>query len=155
MMNHQPNFSDLFFALGESFRLNEQRKYVIRPLPQMVHDIMFLSSLIHDATFQGGSVELDPSGLLSVPLKRDTWEQFRATGKLDSISSRLEFAGIVNSDEINLSINEGEFMVEYLWVSEDCRIDSKPYFTVSIVGHDWRQDLKLDRVNFSIVLIDL
>ncbi len=59
-----------------------------RPPPNLVHDLYYLSSYIHDAEFHIEQVQLR-GNRLHIPMKRCRWELYDVAGNLETISSRL------------------------------------------------------------------
>src|SRR4051812_18405754 len=70
--SRQPDFFQLF---RETFAGPPRKiRYEIRTTDSnMYHDVVFLSSLIHDARFRLADVRLK-RGRLTIPLERDCWE---------------------------------------------------------------------------------
>ncbi|MBX3442754.1 MAG: hypothetical protein KF774_10120 [Planctomyces sp.] len=97
----QPDFTELFF---ETFwKCDAGVDFRVRGVPMMQHDIVFLSSLLHDATFSLASVQRRGKRV-DISLTRDRWEQFRKNGgSLDSIASRLSLAEVY---ELEVSTRE-------------------------------------------------
>jgi hypothetical protein len=59
------------------------------------HDIIFLSSYIHDGTFRLDQVSLRRKTLV-IPLERDRWELFRKLNELKSIRSELRITHVLS-----------------------------------------------------------
>jgi hypothetical protein len=59
-----------------------------RPPPNLVHDLYYLSSYIHDAEFGIGQVCLQGKKL-RILMKRCRWERYDAVGNLETIPSQL------------------------------------------------------------------
>ena len=53
-----------------------------------MHDLVFLSSYIHDARFKIKEVRLRGKKL-QIPLERDRWERYKSLGELECIPSLL------------------------------------------------------------------
>lgn len=62
--------------------------YLSRPMPNLYHDIFYLSSYIHDSRFKMRNIAFRGKKLI-VPLERDRWELFGKRKNLQSIPSRL------------------------------------------------------------------
>jgi len=56
--------------------------------PNLQHDLLYLSSYIHDATFLIKQVELREKKLC-IPMERARWERYDLVGDLERISSVL------------------------------------------------------------------
>ena len=84
----RPDFGR-FFRTRSSAPIN----FVTRSGANFDHDLVYLRSYIHDAHFRLEDVAL-ADGVLTVHLRRDRWERYRAPGKLDSIASRLTISPV-------------------------------------------------------------
>jgi hypothetical protein len=67
---------------------------VCREAPNLLHDIVFLRSYIHDASFEIGKVRLGGK-TLRIPMQRDRWERYEASGKLGSIAATLVISPVL------------------------------------------------------------
>jgi hypothetical protein len=75
---------------GIYFRTNNPSPidFACRETPNLLHDMIFLRSYLHDATFKAGDVRLK-GNVVRIDLKRDRWELYKSRGKLERISSKL------------------------------------------------------------------
>lgn len=90
-MDSQPDFTKLFqeyFAQAEP-----QVSYELRIAPNMIHDSVFISSLIHDAQLVPSKC-LHDGEIFTIPLIRDRWERYRSGGVLDSCPSSIEVTAV-------------------------------------------------------------
>jgi hypothetical protein len=70
-MKKQPDFSKIFF---DYFGIKPHKVlYEVREEPNLLHDIVFLGSLIHDAEFKRKEVQLRGNKII-FPIKRDCFE---------------------------------------------------------------------------------
>ncbi|HEV2962668.1 MAG TPA: hypothetical protein VG649_12635 [Candidatus Angelobacter sp.] len=70
-------------------------RYETRYGPNRQHDVFYLSSYIHDATFRIDELDLRRKSLF-LPLNRDRWELYRGVGDLVSIRSELTISRVVS-----------------------------------------------------------
>lgn len=75
---------------GKYFRTNSRRPidFVCRDAPNLLHDIVFLRSYIHDASFDISTIRLGGK-ILRIPMRRDRWERYKTSRKLESITATL------------------------------------------------------------------
>jgi hypothetical protein len=75
---------------GIYFRTNNRSPidFVCRETPNLLHDMVFLRSYLHDATFEASDVHLRGT-VLRIGLKRDRWELYKSLRELESIATRL------------------------------------------------------------------
>jgi hypothetical protein len=86
-MKPQPDFPKLFF---EYFGTKPRKVlYEIRQGPCRFHDLVFLNSLIHDATFHRKDARLS-SERLTIPVDRDCWELLALKNKFLTIKNEKE-----------------------------------------------------------------
>ncbi|HLK03384.1 MAG TPA: hypothetical protein VKT53_03010 [Candidatus Acidoferrum sp.] len=62
--------------------------FVCREGPNLLHDMIFLRSYLHDATFKASDVHVKGTAL-RIDLKRDRWELFSSPGGLESTDTCL------------------------------------------------------------------
>jgi hypothetical protein len=71
MTDHQPNFNALFYeTIGPA---SHPIRYAIRQGPNCVHDLIFVSSLTHDARILNPDAK-PHDGKFEIRLNRDCWE---------------------------------------------------------------------------------
>lgn len=75
---------------GIYFRTNSRSPidFTCREAANLLHDMVFLQSYLHDATFEGSDVRLS-GAVLRISLKRDRWELYKSHGELESIRAKL------------------------------------------------------------------
>lgn len=123
------------------------------------HDVVFLSSLLHDARFKmpfngvaGGEIKFS--------LNRDCWERGytdKPKGlELHVTDSMLHISGVLKVEtKFPSAAGEDELWLDYLWIDEDYRLPNHDGFTLSMVGNNWRVILVIDKENAAIRLADL
>jgi hypothetical protein len=81
---------------GKYFRTKSRSPidFVCRDAPNLLHDMIFLRSYIHDAKFEIGSVRLNGE-TLHIPMQRDRWERYKASGNLESIAAQLVISRVL------------------------------------------------------------
>jgi hypothetical protein len=62
--------------------------FVCRETPNLLHDMVFLRSYLHDATFEASDVLLRGT-VLRIRLNRDRWELYKLHRELESIATKL------------------------------------------------------------------
>jgi hypothetical protein len=70
-------------------------RYETRYPPNRQHDVIYISSYIHDATFRIDEMEMRRKSLF-LPLNRARWELHQATGDLTHIRSELTISRVVS-----------------------------------------------------------
>ena len=75
---------------GIYFRTNRRSPidFACRETNNLLHDMIFLQSYLHDATFEVSDVRLK-GAVLRIDLKRDRWELYESNGELESIRAKL------------------------------------------------------------------
>jgi hypothetical protein len=75
---------------GKYFRTNNRSPidFVCRDAPNLLYDLVFLHSYIHDASFETSKVRLGGE-ILRIPMRRDRWELYKTSRKLESIAATL------------------------------------------------------------------
>ena len=119
-LNNQPNF-DKLFAQKERSPIN----YVVRPGSNFRHDIIFVSSYLHDARLLAWNLNKSKKTLM-LKLERDRWEIYAH----DSLSNRNPH---LDSTLCSLSINEVarvEWTLEFSKL-EEVRISKEPPLLLS------------------------
>lgn len=65
-------------------------RYELREGANLRHDVVYLSSYLHDARFRPKEMLFDGvHKQLRIPLERDTWETYRSKDALDTVPSEL------------------------------------------------------------------
>jgi hypothetical protein len=161
-MKKPPDFSKIFFEyFGPTPRKVE---YEVRSGVLGLHDLIFLSSLIHDARLKRSTVVYKNRRLI-IPLERDCWEipavQQEGCKELYITNSRL----IINAvEKIEWSFSHGfNFAIDNeLWLN-NIRCDFHRTYTDSndknismcIDGIDWKCCLRVNEDKFKIKLQDI
>jgi hypothetical protein len=81
---------------GKYFRTNSRSPidFVCRDAPNLLHDIVFLRSYIHDASFDVSRIRLGTK-ILRLPMQRDRWERYKTSRKLESIAAILVISPVL------------------------------------------------------------
>jgi hypothetical protein len=81
---------------GKFFRTNSRSpiNFVCRDAPNLLHDMVFLRSYLHDATFEIGKIHRT-GNLLRIPLQRDRWERYKPSRTLEKIASSLVISPVL------------------------------------------------------------
>lgn len=152
----QPDFTKLFFDyFGKK---SKKVKYELRLPPYLLHDLVFMSSLVHDARFYIKDVNIR-GNRLTIPIERDCWEIPKGkNNELHITKSKLIFTTISDIKwefaDISKANPDKELWIEYLHIDEDFRSDESDYFTFTIAGHDWKLILSLKQYAFTAKLQD-
>jgi len=152
----QPDFQRLFF--DHFGGVPRKVAYSVRQDSNRRHDMVFLSSLIHDARFRESDVALHGKRL-TIPINRDCWELGfvkNTTGsELYVADSRLTISP-VRSLEWRVSqgfkMDKTEFWIGSVWLAEDTIGDERD---LVIDGHNWRCVVTLETEDITIRLSDL
>ena len=147
-MTTQPDFQSLFFtALGGK---PKKQKYRLRFDSNLLHDLQFLSSLVHDARLTTARVSLRGKRLV-VPLHRDCWEYGlqRPDGgtELRVADSALRLnpvEGVEWELPHHLVNKDSELWLDSLYFATDYWQGNAPTWSLVLGGHDW-----LARVHFA------
>jgi hypothetical protein len=81
---------------GEYFRTNSRSPidFVCREGPNLLHDLVFLSSYIHDASFEISKLRLSGK-TLRIPMQRDRWERYETSRELESVAAKLVISPVL------------------------------------------------------------
>ena len=118
----QPDFG-MWFHRAQASRIC----YEVRGGSNMLHDISYLASYIHDARIAPASVDLR-KGRLRIGMRRDRWELFRHLGELSSVSADLVISPALRvewrfqDDVLKRVLASGD---DGLWIAE-CRLGDWP-----------------------------
>jgi hypothetical protein len=69
--------------------------FVCREGANLLHDMVFLRSYLHDATFEMSNVGLKEK-VLRITMQWDRWELLKARGQLESIATRLIISPVLS-----------------------------------------------------------
>ncbi|UTG94178.1 hypothetical protein [Geobacter sulfurreducens] len=144
-MKKQPDFTQLFYEFfGSKPRKVE---YEVRNGPCRYHDLVFLSSLIHDARLQREKIQKRGTRV-TIPINRDCWELGLTPSEENGLKySELHIADAILSvspvkniewsfnDNINFSL-EAELWIQSIWLERKNWRDEQ--MNVVLDGMDWR-----------------
>jgi hypothetical protein len=151
----QPDFQALFFSyFGPEPR---RRRYELRfGTSNVHHDLVFLSSLLHDARFRRAAVRRR-GNKITIPLERDTWEVGLDLSKLHYIGSRLTIDGVESVEwrfrEPIVPRVEDELWILNLSLHRAKREDDHLRFT--LVGDGWEFETLLNEDTAAVLMQDV
>ena len=104
---------------GIYFRTNRRSPidFVCRETPNLLHDMVFLRSYLHDATFDASGVHLR-GATLRIDLQRDRWELYKSHGELESIATRLTIRPVLSLKWQSKAKIAGNFSVRDIFLGE-------------------------------------
>jgi len=153
----QPDFQSIFFDyFGSKPR---RHRYELRfGTSNLHHDVIFLGSLIHDARFTRGGIQLR-KGKIKIPIERDTWEvgtlvrenapelhYCKSELTLSSVKSvEWRFSGTVAAENDELWI--GDLTLTKSIQRQDC-------YEIMLSGREWEVLIVLEEDNASVMLHD-
>ena len=146
----QPNFTSIF---REHFSSSEKVFYRVRTSPNILHDVVFVTSLIHDARLTPNTVRLDETTLI-LPIDRDRWEVFDSNEIL-SCQSVLTITGVIRTNWVGVVDLNKELWADYLWLDEAYQDHDRTSFEFAIVGEDWRLRIEVDNREWQFSLRDV
>ena len=159
---NQPDFTKLFFdCFGDKPR---KVQYQLRRPPQTRHDLVFLSSLIHDARF--GMRDVTRKGrILSIRINRDCWEIPMvehavppASCELHIAKSRLELTRVKRISwrmpRKQRGTTDRELLILDLHLDENWFCSGGSCFDFVILGDVWKCVIDLGRDEWSVCLHD-
>lgn len=155
-MRKQPDFQKLFFShFGDKPR---KVTYTIREDSNRYHDLIFLSSLIHDARFRREAVKLRGKRL-TIPINRDCWElgivDHADSHELHCADARLDISLVVNIewrfDHGSEFSPSAELWIEEFWLVRETDETMK----VTMGGFDWGSVITVRDEDLVIKLRDL
>jgi hypothetical protein len=155
-MKNQPDFKKLFYDFFGS--KPKKVTYSIRHDSNRYHDLIFLTSLIHDARFKRSDIKRRGKKL-TILLNRDCWElgfvKHEKSSELYITNSLLSISPVVNIEwRYN---NESKFNPESeLWI-HDVIIQRESFTTLKVVldGDGWSLHLNASDVEFKMGFYDL
>lgn len=139
MKKSPPDFTKLFFdSLGG---VPAPIRYPLRPGPCLLHDLTFLSSLLHDArVLNPYSNAVD--GAFKMRFNRDCWELGFKNNELHIANLTLTCHGFRSvSWDIPEAVKEP--WLDYLWLDEACHTE-KP-FRFFLRGERWHCNVLLQK----------
>ncbi len=155
-MHHQPDFSTLFrshFAAVEPRVTYEIRYHG----PNALHDVAFISSLIHDAQFRPRDVVLS-GGNLTIALDRDCWERYDPGAPrpvLPVCQAAIRATHVVRVTWDGGFSPDETLCVDHLWLDESFQFHDDSPIKVILAGDSWRVTIEMDREDSAFVLTDL
>lgn len=155
-MRKQPDFTKIFFDYfgGSPRKVN----YAIRPWANCGHDVIFLSSLIHDARFVPSRITLRRKRL-TIPINRDCWE-LEPAHRENCCEYRVADAKLIFSPVIDYEWRFSTAMtfssdVE-LWLHRLAwQRESDETLVFDIEGHEWLLRIKVPDIDFQAKLMDM
>jgi len=155
MTTAQPNFTKLFY---ETFASGcHPIKYSIRNYANCLHDLAFMSSLVHDARVRDMPAVAE-NGTIQIPLNRDCWElgytEHGNSSELHVADALLCFEGVKSINWQIAKKPEGETWIDFLWLDPAWRDRRRKHFAFYIVGEDWKCTITLSQDQWKIVLCD-
>ncbi len=158
-MKMQPDFTKLFY----SYFGNTPKKvtYEIRQGPNRYYDLIFLSSLIHDARFSHINIRFNRKRL-TIPINRDCWElgfiEKEKSSELHIADAILTISPVVS---IQWKFNhesdftpKTELWIQDIWIDRQS-IQDDDSMTIIINGFTWKCFLTVIDDNLKIKLRDL
>jgi hypothetical protein len=104
---------------GRYFRTNRRSPvdFSCREGPNLLHDVVFLGSYLHDATFETGDVRLTGS-VLRIRISRDRWELYNGLGELESIATTLTIRPVLSLKWRSKPKVANEFLIRDVYLGE-------------------------------------
>jgi hypothetical protein len=152
----QPDFTKIFFDYfgGKPRKVS----YEMRIGPCFLHDLTFLTSLVHDARFFRKDITLR-GRRLTIPLNRDCWEiPMTSDNELHAANAKLVFATVQDLKWVfqGMKVDPNqELWIDSLCINESYRSHSGDRFDFIICGHGWQLGFTLDDIGFTIRLQDI
>lgn len=159
-MKKQPDFKKLFY---DHFGSTPQKvTYSVRSDSNRFHDMVFLSSLIHDSRFKIEEMRQRGKKII-IPINRDCWEIPRVRYEKPSPHSELHIANAQLTIAPVLGItwtyrhgikfsNKSELWIQNIWLN---RQDNEEMGTLALNGFDWNCALIVNTDDLVIKLQDL
>ena len=109
---------------GKYFRTNSRSPidFVCRGVPNLLHDLVFLRSYIHDASFEISKIRLSGK-TLRIPMQRDRWERYKTSGKLERVAAKLIISPVLalkweSTPKTRASSPSNEFLIRDVYLGE-------------------------------------
>ena len=155
-MKRQPNFQKLFF---DHFNGPPKKvTYEVRQDSNRYHDLVFLSSLIHDARLKLSDV-VRQKKQVSISINRDCWElgivKRNGIGELYMANGKLTFSPAKSIQwhfQRKSKLDEEELWIGGIWLNRPSRNDLR---SLIIEGHGWDCEIILKDEDIRIVLEDI
>lgn len=143
---NQPDFTRIFF--DHFGRKPKKVRYELRVPPYFLHDLAFMSSLIHDARFFRKDIILRGERL-TIPINRNCWEiPLAQNNELHIAKAKLTF--ITAQDltwvfhDIDIADKDQELWIDGLCINESYRTHTSDRFDFTICGHGWKLAFTLE-----------
>jgi hypothetical protein len=149
----QPDFQSIFF---DHFGSKPRRhRYELRfGTSNLHHDVIFLGSLIHDARFTRGGIQLR-KGKIKIPIERDTWEVGTLVREnapeLHYCKSELTLSGVKSVEWRFAGTVAAEN--DELWIS-DLTLTRQDCYEFVLSGREWEVLIVLEEDIASVMLND-
>lgn len=155
-MKKQPDFQKLFF---DHFNGPPKKvTYEVRQDSNRYHDLVFLSSLIHDARLKRSDV-VQQKKQVSISINRDCWElgivKRKGIGELYIANSKLIISPTKSIQwhfQRKFKFDEEELWIGDIWLN---RSSGDDFRCLIIEGHGWDCEIKLKDEDIRIVLEDV
>ena len=151
----QPDFQKLFF--DHFGKVPRKVSYSVRQNSNRYHDLVFLSSLIHDARFKMSKVTMRGKRL-SIPINRDCWELGidRGDGSVglytaDSLLTISPVHSVQWCFSHGLRTERKELWIADLWLDQPTDNETRD---LVIDGHEWSCVLTLRDEDIRVKLKD-
>lgn len=150
-----PDFTKIFFkSLGGA---PAAITYPVRRGGNTLHDVVFLSSILHDARVLNPKAQ--PSNRrLDVQFNRDCWElgmrQAEASSVLHVVDSVLSFTGVIAVEWRGQAILNAEPWLDHCWIDRHYRDYGAVEFTFFLIGDGWQCDIRLSMDDWGIEMQD-
>ena len=142
---------------GIYFRTNSRSPidFVCRETPNLLHDMVFLRSYLHDAAFEDRDVRLRGT-VLRIGLKRDRWELYKSNGELERMATRLTIRPVLSLKWHSKPKVGSKFFIRDVYLGESFWDHSdKAEIVLSGFGKKPSQIRIVVRDPFSIRLLDV
>lgn len=158
-MKNQPNFSKIF---SDYFgKIPRKVLYKVREEPNLLHDIVFLGSLIHDSEFKRNEIEQKGKKII-IPIKRDCFEfsNFNLKKKLiyetNSLLSISPVKNIIWKFNSEVGFEDGKTIyLHHLYVDFLSYKRMSDEINITFDGGNWKGHITVLKSKLKIVLKDL
>ena len=152
----QPDFSKIFFDLygGKPKKI----RYSLREGACRIHDLVFLSSFLHDARFFRSNMKLRGQRL-TIETERDCWELGFNKNELYTAKSRLIFTGVTDFrweiDGIHNNCLSEELWIMSFYFVENYFLHKSDFYDLIMLGDDWKLTIKMKEYDSSMTMQDI
>jgi hypothetical protein len=169
----QPDFTKIFFNLFES--QTGKLAYSLRDGANLPHDVQFLSSLIHDATFKISNITKTEQSV-TININRDCWEHGRQedTDQLKVSESILKFSrvksirwiigditlsnrsiGNVGLEDRECINKDTEYQIDRFFIGESTYFDGAVELVLTGYPYQWQLRILMHFERWAIELKDI